>query len=256
MRVYYPSGQHFDVTLRSVRPYLQHPHAQLPSDVQISVPATDAVVSSALVAVVQPPVVPAVDLAAVHAQMPALLAAHHALTSADLAVLSSVIDLSCIRKVIDPVATSLVAYKQISPCVIANGLVTQNNVISSSHLAALQPEFWQHVHTTQPLVEAVICKPWYPDACLDLALSVFSDSVKCAFVMLPCRYLASTTPVRTALLRHLQQAGRLHIVKGPPSGHGNLEYVWLCIYRTPGLRASMLLPDYRAEEGLVSFVGS
>jgi hypothetical protein len=93
MRVYYPSGQHFDVTLRSVRPCLQHPLAQLPNGVQIPVPASDAVVSSALV-VAEQPVVPAVDLAAVHAQMPALLAAHHALTSLDLAVLVSVIDLS------------------------------------------------------------------------------------------------------------------------------------------------------------------
>jgi hypothetical protein len=256
MRVYYPSGQHFDVTLRSVRPYLQHPLARLPSGVQIPVPASDGVVSSALVVAEQPPAVPAVDLAAVHAQMPALLAAHHALTSADLAVLTSVIDLSVFRKMFDPVATSLVAYKGFSPCVLANSLVTHNNVISSSHLAALQPEFWQHLRSSQPLVEAVICKPWYPDACLDLALSVFSNSVQCAFVMVPCRYLISTTPVRAALLRHWQQAGRLHIVKGPPGGHGILEYVWLCIYRTPGLRASALLPDYRAEEGCVSYVCS
>jgi hypothetical protein len=42
MRVYYPSGQHFDVTLRSVRPYLQHPHARPPADVHIAIPASDS----------------------------------------------------------------------------------------------------------------------------------------------------------------------------------------------------------------------
>ena len=254
MRVYYPSGQHFDVTLRSVRPYLQRPHARPPADVHIAIPASDTTVSSAMVAAQQQPAAPAIDLTAVHLRMPALLSRHSALTGTDLAVLSTVIDFSAVRQVFDPAATSIAAYKEFAPCVVANTLSATQCVETSSHLAALQPAFWQHVRSTHPLVEAVVCKPWYPDACIDLAMSSFSNGVDSAFIMVPCRYLASTTPFRAAFLRHLQQAGRLHIIKGPPCGHGNLECVWLCIYRTPGLRASRLQPDYRAEEGCVSYV--
>jgi hypothetical protein len=236
LRVHYPGGQHFDVTLRSVRPYLQGAADRPPANVVINAPdvaAGEESTAACVITSLQPLAPPNVDLQLVASQFPSLLACHAPILPADMAVLHTVVDPCAFSRAFDPIysphtGNAAQMHFPVTTPLLVNACSPDGS--PDKHICTLQPQFWQDLQDVLLTVDAIICSPWFTGDALAQFLTMCITATPCVFLKVPWCSLTHVTPYMASLLGRLQRAGRLHFVYGLPSTSSTPPTLWLCVF--------------------------
>jgi len=267
LRVYYPTGQSFNVTLRGVRPYLQGVNSTPPAEVVITVPTTAAVVS---VCAVQSESLPdywdlgcfealkAAQCVLMPGAWPTNLLLHRAqvlagqpslfccsgdseLTGIETPALFKALDLSSVDFLVDLLGlagqgTRIVPFTKVSDQV-APALVCQD---------PLQPMFWRSLLRASRRPDVVVCAP-HP-AAVDLVLPLFSSFAPCVCCLVPAAFLVDAPEPRVQWLRKMQSADRLQLLvcHSVFPFHG---FVWVCVFTTAAIKNLFLHDAYKSCPG-------
>jgi hypothetical protein len=236
LRIHYPSGVQHDVTLRTVRKYLQGTHSQPPSDVQDAVPVLSSLQNAAVSTSV--PLTPVVQHLS---RVQAAIAVAGSLCELDLLPLLQAVNLCTVRMLVDPIGSGL-----------------------SGLLSALCARLWfQHASTA----DATVCATRPPKLVLsssgDAAIAAVQSPLPlsslqswvcrapCVLVKLDCQLHALPVDVQI-WLHQLHQQQRVHVVIGSvqqPCGSMHV-CLWLCLFADSALRLSMVDTQHCSPTGL------
>lgn len=242
LRIHYPTGVQHDVTLRTVRKYLQGSSSQPPRDVQEAVPALSSL-QNAAVAISDAPAVSAVPQLCEVAVAP--LAG--LLCEYDLIPLLQAINLRVLRTVVDPVGSGLV---QVLPALSAR--------LWFQHAAAAAAATVYGGTASQPARLSVSSSSG--DALIvSLQSPVSAATLQSWFGLAPvilvklegCQLHTLSVDVQR-WLHQLHQQQRLHVVIGSvqrPSGHVHV-CLWLCMFADPATRLALVDAAHYSPTGL------